>query len=374
MEENQSMSQAFVITNPMIAANKSAEVTLSKFLRVMNAVYDNITVIGGNISLEKDLDHISIKSFQINRAKRKSKRMFDIIALQSKMAKMTYSIIYRGAHVYFWVGDKMILPYIIGKLKKADIRYFIYGNVLKEGNPSLFTKASAKLIAFMANHADSVCVESNHVMREWDRMIYNKKVREIHLYTETGEFTPADQRENIIGMLCRLTQGKHVLESIQAFAEVRKKNPQYRMEIIGSGRQENECKELIQSLQAESYIRMLGWINHDQIIERTRKWKYLLFPSDTEGMPNSVLEMMGQGIPVIASPVGGIPDIIRDGHNGWILRSCTKKEIEMCITKVIMDARYEAEAYAAMETIERKYTLLSATKQAVSQCKLYGYE
>ena len=65
------MSQAFVITNPMIAANKSAEVTLSKFLRVMAAVYDDITVIGGNISLEKDLDHISIKSFQINRAQKK---------------------------------------------------------------------------------------------------------------------------------------------------------------------------------------------------------------------------------------------------------------------------------------------------------------
>lgn len=362
------MSQAFVITNPMIAANKSAEVTLSKFLRVMAAVYDDITVIGGNISLEKDLDHISIKSFQINRAQKKVKRIFDIVGLQIKMAKAIYNLVEEGVHIYFWVGDKMILPYLVGKWKKADIRYFIYGNVLKEGNPSLFTKTSAKLIAFMANHADSVCVESNHIMREWDGMIYNKKIREIHLYTVTGEFTPVDQRENIIGMLCRLTQGKHVLESIQAFAEVRKKNPQYRMEIIGSGRQEDECKELIRSLQAESYIQMLGWINHDQIIERTRKWKYLLFPSDTEGMPNSVLEMMGQGIPAIASPVGGIPDIIRDGHNGWIIPGHSAQTIAKQILKVIECDNLRDTALRAKITIANGYTLGAARLTAITSC------
>lgn len=359
------MAQAFVITNPMIAANKSAEVTLSKFLRVISAVYDDITVIGGNISLEKDLDYISTKSFQINRAEKKVNRILDIIGLQIKMAKATYSLIEKGAHVYFWVGDKMILPYIVGKRNKADIRYFIYGNVLKEGKPSLFIKASAKLIVFMANHADSVCVESRHVMREWDGMLNNKRVREIHLYTEIGEFTPVKQRENTIGMLCRLTQGKHVLESIQAFVEVRKKHPLYSMEIIGSGRQEDECKELIRSLQAESYIRMLGWINHDQVIERTKKWKYLLFTSDTEGMPNSVLEMMGQGIPAIASPVGGIPDVIEDGYNGWLLNATSLAEIRDRIIEVLQNANeYNEVAMHARESVANEYVLEIAQKKA----------
>ena len=62
-------------------------------------------------------------------------------------------------------------------------------------------------------------------------------------------------------------------------------------------------------MNAEDYIDMLGWVEHEKILQTTRKWQYLLFPSDTEGMPNSVLEMMGQGIPVIAAPVGGINDI-----------------------------------------------------------------
>lgn len=363
--------QCIVVTNPMIAANKSAEVTLSKFLRVISKVYSDITVIGGNISLEKDLKDIKIVSIPITRASKKIKRILDIARLQLKMASYLSSMIVPSITVYFWVGDKMILPYWIAQKKGADIRYFVYGNVLKEGKPTCFTKLSAKLIAYMANNADSLCVESPSVKQEWGELLHNERIRNIHLYTTVSDDLDLTGREKIVGMICRLTPGKHVIESIHAFKDIRDKNSEYKLEIVGSGCQESECRELIKSLQAESYIKMLGWIEHDEVLELVRRWKYLLFPSDTEGMPNSVLEMMGQGIPVIASPVGGIVDIIQEGYNGWFVENTTSNCIADTLINVCENndvSIYAQVAYNARKSILSEFVLERSQEKAIANC------
>lgn len=359
------MNKCIVVTNPMIAANKSAEVTLSKFLRVIAPAYGEISVVGGNVKVEKDLSNIVIRSFEIKRSPNKIKRLLDILRLQCSISTFLRKDISENEHIYFWVADKMLLPFWMAKMKKADIRYFIYGNVLKEGTPRLFTKLSGKLIAYMANHADSVCVESPSVINEWNGVIKNKSVRAIHLYTEIGELNPIENRENIVGMLCRLTEGKHVLDSIQAFHEYHKTHPDYKLEIIGSGRQEIECRKKIAVLHAEDYIRLLGWVEHTAVIDKTKKWKYLLFPTDTEGMPNSVLEMMGQGIPAIASPAGGIRDIIKDGFNGWILQSTAKNDILQGLEKAIPCDSYLKIAIEAQRSISEGFVLEAAQKNAM---------
>lgn len=77
--------EIIVVTNPMIAANRSAEVTLSKFLRVIKPSVESIQVIGGNLSVESDLNDIQLISFPIIRHTNKFKRMLSIIGMQLKM-------------------------------------------------------------------------------------------------------------------------------------------------------------------------------------------------------------------------------------------------------------------------------------------------
>lgn len=359
----------YVITNPMIAANRSAEVTLSKFCRVISAVYDEIHVVGGNLTVEADVNVI-LHTWEISRARSKVKRLLDIALLQIKMARHIRRTVPRGTPIYFWIGDKMLLPFLSAKCKRADIRYFIYGNVLKEGRSSTMTKLFGKMIGWMANHADSVCMESPGVMNEWTGIVRNDRRRYLHLYTETSETNARTERKPIIGMLCRLTEGKHVLESIEAFYEFHKINPDYSMEIVGSGRQESLCKELIAELSAESYIHLLGWIEHERVPEAIKNWNYLLFPTDTEGMPNSVLEAMGCGIPAIASPVGGLRDLISHGENGWILQNTTEEGILDGLNHAVTaDSDYEKISSAAYETICSKFTLKTAQDQAKENCQ-----
>lgn len=357
--------EIIVVTNPMIAANRSAEVTLSKFLRVIKPSVESIQVIGGNLSVESDLNDIQLISFPIVRHPNKFKRMLSIIGVQLKMMGAIIRIGQKGQPVYFWIADKMILPYFAAKVKGMEVNYFVYGNVEKEGTKSKFTTLSGKLIRYMASNADYVCMESPSVKKEWHGLP-EKNEKVIHLYTDVLEKPTFEHRKQVIGMVCRLTHGKHIVESIVAMQEIHRNNPEWELEIIGSGKQQQECEELIKRLNAEEYISLLGWVEHSDLQNYTQKWKYLLFPTDTEGMPNGLIEMMGCGIPAVASAVGGIADIIQDSKNGFILRDCTADAISKGIEKAICvpETEYQKMAGKAYMTIKSNFTLEAAQKES----------
>lgn len=359
--------ECIIVTNPMIAANGSIQVTLSKFLRVLSPHYSRLTVLGGNVTVEPDIT-AQVLSLPISRAPSRWKRMLDIACNQAKLARLLGRRLKKGTPVYFWIGDKQLLPFLVAKAKGGDVRYFLYGNMSKEGNPGKMQALSARLAVFMANHATSVCVEAPGVLLEWEGKLKNPKTRIIHLYTQLETSSPATPDKTVIGMLCRLTEGKHVLESMEAFASFHEAHPEYTMEIIGSGKLEDACREKIQALSAGDYIQMPGWISHDQLPTRTAHWKYLLFPSDTEGMPNSVLELMGQGIPAIASPVGGIRDVVRHRENGILLPDTTTEAIAQVLCSLpSCDEIYPSMAKAARATVEAHYSLTAAQAEALTQ-------
>lgn len=356
--------EIIVVTNPMIAANRSAEVTLSKFLRVIRPSVESIQVIGGNLSVENDLDDIQLISFSITRHLNKFKRMLSIIGVQLKMMGAVIRIGQKSQPAYFWIADKMLLPYFAAKMKGMEVNYFIYGNVEKEGRKSKFTELSGKIIRYMASRADCVCMESPSVKNEWTSLKIKKK-KIIHLYTNTVAEPEFQNRRNVFGMVCRLTPGKHVVECIRAMSEIHNLHPNWRLEIIGSGKQQQECENLVNELQAKEYISLLGWVEHSDLQNKVKSWKYLLFPTDTEGMPNGIIEMMGCGIPAIASSVGGISDVICS-TNGFLLCSSTVLDLKEKMEKAIAlsENEYIQMARNAYETINKEYTLPAAQAQA----------
>ena len=297
-------NEILVVTNPMVAANRSAEVTLSKFLRVIGPWADGVKVIGGSLQVEKDLEEVELISFPIRRHPWKAGRIAAVLQVQLRQMLAVLRLGKRGRPVYFWIADKMLLPYLAARARGMEINYFIYGNVEREGRPSLWTALSGKLIRYMASHADWLCMESPGVRKEWPGL-EGKGEKIIHLYTGVNEKPDFSARGLVLGMVCRLTPGKHIIESIRAMAEIHKAYPEWRLEIIGSGIQEPECLALIRQLDAGGYIELQGWVEHARLYSQVKRWKYLLFLTDTEGMPNGLVEMMGQGIPAIASPAGG---------------------------------------------------------------------
>lgn len=361
MERN----EILVVTNPMIAANRSAEVTLSKFLRVISPSVDGVKVIGGSLRVESGLDNVELISFPIRRHPRKLGRIAAVLQVQCRQAGAVLRLGKRGQPVYFWIADKMLLPYLAARARGMEVNYFLYGNVEKEGRRSPWTALSGKLIRYMASHADWLCMESPGVRKEWPGL-EGKGEKIIHLYTGVNAGPDGSARGPMLGMVCRLTPGKHITESIRAMVEIHQSHPEWRLEIIGSGRQEAECRSLIRELDAGGYIALQGWVEHDQLYSRVKGWKYLLFPTDTEGMPNGLVEMMGWGIPAIASPAGGISDLIQDGENGMLLPGCSVEEIRQGIERGIRTPEpvYREMAKKAHAAIQSGFTLEAAQKAA----------
>ncbi|MCM1138941.1 MAG: glycosyltransferase family 4 protein [Muribaculum sp.] len=107
-------------------------------------------------------------------------------------------------------------------------------------------------------------------------------------------------------------KGYHIL--IEAFAKIAHKFPDWSVMIAGVGEMNNAIS-LIAEYGIEDQVKMLGWISGELKDRYYREASIFCLPSFMEGFPMSVLEAWAYGIPVISTPVGGIPDVAIDGDN-----------------------------------------------------------
>ncbi|MDR9817328.1 MAG: glycosyltransferase family 4 protein [Candidatus Methanoculleus thermohydrogenotrophicum] len=127
---------------------------------------------------------------------------------------------------------------------------------------------------------------------------------------------PLPDRPSLIGYIGRLSGEKGVQHFAQALPAVLNGREDLRVLIGGDG----PLKELIEaSLQkggVTARVDLPGWISHDDLPGYLNQLRLLVLPSYTEGLPNIMLEAMACGTPVLATPVGAIPDVIIDGKTG----------------------------------------------------------
>lgn len=108
--------------------------------------------------------------------------------------------------------------------------------------------------------------------------------------------------------------------------------------IIGVGSLESNLKLKTKNLQLESRVRFLGFLSHDEIPSYLWASDIFIRPSLSEGMGNSFIEAMAASLPVIATPVGGIVDFLKDGETGLFCEVRNPKSIAQKVEKLMKDA------------------------------------
>ena len=103
---------------------------------------------------------------------------------------------------------------------------------------------------------------------------------------------------------------------LNSFVEVVKKKPEAKLICVGTGTLFYEIKELVGSLGIEKNVELLGL--RSDVKELLADSKVFLLPSLYEGNPISILEAMAAGLPIIATKVGGVPDIVKEKRNGYL--------------------------------------------------------
>ena len=87
--------------------------------------------------------------------------------------------------------------------------------------------------------------------------------------------------------------------------------------------------------QLNDKVKFVGWISHDELPYYLNELKLFVLPSYTEGLPNIMLEAMACGTPVLVTPVGSIPDFIKDGETGFIMENNSPDSIVRNIIRAI---------------------------------------
>jgi glycosyltransferase involved in cell wall biosynthesis len=107
--------------------------------------------------------------------------------------------------------------------------------------------------------------------------------------------------------------------ALQAFARVRQASPDACLLIAGTGPQEAMLRQLAAKLGVADRVEFAGRLDRDAMARRLRESCVALNPSLADNMPNSVLEALASGVPVVSTRVGGVPYIVRDGETALLV-------------------------------------------------------
>jgi glycosyltransferase involved in cell wall biosynthesis len=131
---------------------------------------------------------------------------------------------------------------------------------------------------------------------------------------------------------------KRVSLLIGSFAAIVAEHPEAELLIAGSGSDEEELRNLAQSL-APGHVRFLGWISGSrERAELLSASDCLVLPSLSEGFPTVVGEALACGTPVVASAVGGIPELVTPGLNGWLVPPDDRRALERALGEVLAES------------------------------------
>ncbi len=127
-----------------------------------------------------------------------------------------------------------------------------------------------------------------------------------------------------------INERKNTLGSVEAFADIADRFPQAKLIIAGQAREQdyfNRIKQSITQHRIGDKVELLGHINHVQLADELARACVFLLPSRQENSPMAIAEAMAAGVPVIASNRCGMPYMVTEGQNGFLVEPESTEQI-----------------------------------------------
>ncbi|MBU1087055.1 MAG: glycosyltransferase family 4 protein [Candidatus Omnitrophica bacterium] len=183
-----------------------------------------------------------------------------------------------------------------------------------------------------------------------------------------------EKQEVVIGMVGRLEPIKGIEYFIQAALGLAQKFPMVHFLIVGEGSLRAGCEEKIRLRQFTQRFSFVGW--QDKVLDYMQAMDMLVLASLNEAVGLVLIEAQSQGIPVIATKVGGVPEIVEDGKSGILVQPGSPAELIAAMEKLINNSsqRLEMGRYAK-KSVSEKYSVdvfinnISQTYEALIQAK-----
>jgi glycosyltransferase involved in cell wall biosynthesis len=139
----------------------------------------------------------------------------------------------------------------------------------------------------------------------------------------------------ILGMVCRLVEQKGIPYALQAFKELYRKFPNIHLVVAGDGDLAGELLSQGRMLGISDRVHWLGWRDDAQTVMASMD--IFLMPSLWEGFGLVLLEAMSKRIPIIASRVSAIPEVVQDGITGLLISPKSADDLSKAMTRLLID-------------------------------------
>lgn len=196
----------------------------------------------------------------------------------------------------------------------------------------------------LASVSDAVIAVSKSVKDELVAR-YNlapERVHVIHNGVDIGQFQPSHERRNTFLYIGRQTAHKGLPYLLQAFAKFVRTHEEYELVLMGErleGGVDPSLIQLSQELGVGDKVKFTGRLPDSKAWRILGRARCLVLPSLVEGFPMTVLEAMASETPLIATNVGGIPEVVQNDRNGLLVPPADPNALVKSMERIAADAR-----------------------------------
>ncbi|MDP2641674.1 MAG: glycosyltransferase family 4 protein [bacterium] len=260
------------------------------------------------------------------------------------------------------IMTNMLFPIVLMRLLGNRTPYIL---TLQDGDPFEYVFQRTRIKIFMPllkygfSHADKVQAISSFLANWARQMGYRGRVEvipngvDVKKFEKTVHLAVSPPSEVTLVTTSRLVEKNAVGDIIEAFKFL---PDNVSLEVLGAGPLEEVLRSKVKSLNLGNRVEFLGNIPHYDIPKYLNAADIFVRPSLSEGMGNSFIEAMAAGLPVIATPVGGIPDFLKHEETGLFCEVRNPKSIAEQVERLITDEPLRNKLIAnAKKMVEEKY-------------------
>jgi colanic acid/amylovoran biosynthesis glycosyltransferase len=262
----------------------------------------------------------------------------------------------------FWANYSGTCAYVFRDLLKQRIPFSIYPHA----NVDLYRNQvylSEKLKT--ADHIIVDCEFNKEFIGRLYPQLFPSLEKRIYVYhpgVDLNEFAyEPDGRlpATIIGV-GRLVKQKGFDDLLRTARELKRRQVEFELELIGDGKEAGALHKLAQQLDVVDKVKFRGWFNAEQVREVMQRATLLVHPSPHIGdaVPNVIKEAMALGTPVVATRVAGIPEILEGGRSGMLVDPRNITALADAVQMFLADASLRKQyAERARSFAEQKFNL-----------------
>lgn len=204
--------------------------------------------------------------------------------------------------------------------------------------PAYYNRSSTfrkNMMKYLLRKAKYIVVVSD-ALNEWAESLVKKSnvITILNPVVIPDTVNDSEREKSTILFLGRLGEAKGTFDLLNAMKIVTTSLPESRLILCGDG-MIDRTRSIIKSLELEKNVQLPGWVDNNTRTNLLRKATIFVLPSYAEGLPMSVLEAMSSGLAVVATTVGGIPELITDSAQGILIRPGDVEALAAAIIRLI---------------------------------------